>query len=350
MEPIISVIVPVYNVEPYLEECVRSLQNQTLREIEIILVDDGSPDNCPQMCDRYAGEDGRIRAIHQENGGVSAARNAGLGIARGKYVAFVDPDDWVDPDYLSILLGHMAPGGMAVCDYVWEWDLAVKSAPITGLPRECETIVLSRVEAQSSVMRSNDRKNIRNGPWGKLYDRRLIEAYQMAFGEDLTCCEDELFVIQYLSHLTAKVVWIRADIYHYRYRPQSLGNQRIQRYEKFSPQIFSEIIALERELPYIEHTPEMLRCYKTRLLAAKKAPLAIMTINGWEKDPSYKLYLREIRSGLFAYLRCGGWPFSEKICTVLCAIHPRLYYLCRTAVFYILDRKPRLWLWLQRGR
>lgn len=95
--PKVSVIVPVYNTEEYLEECIKSLLNQTLRDIEIILVDDGSPDNCPEMCDEWAKKDNRISVIHKENGGLSSARNAALDICEGEYIGFVDSDDFVEP-------------------------------------------------------------------------------------------------------------------------------------------------------------------------------------------------------------------------------------------------------------
>lgn len=98
---LISVIIPVYNVEKYLDECVNSVRNQTYRNLEIILVDDGSPDRCGSMCDAYAAEDARIRVIHRENGGLSAARNSELEIARGDFVTFVDSDDWIAGDIYS---------------------------------------------------------------------------------------------------------------------------------------------------------------------------------------------------------------------------------------------------------
>lgn len=104
LEPWVSIIVPVYKVEQYLERCVDSLRNQTLCHIEILLVDDGSPDSCPALCDQYAREDKRIRVIHKKNGGLSDARNAGIDEARGEYFAFVDSDDWVEPDMFEQLL------------------------------------------------------------------------------------------------------------------------------------------------------------------------------------------------------------------------------------------------------
>ncbi len=103
MEPLISVIVPVYKVEAYLRRCVDSLLSQTYQKTEIILVDDGSPDGCPAICDAYAGKDDRVRVIHQKNAGLSGARNAGIDAAGGEYLSFVDSDDYVAPDFIQTL-------------------------------------------------------------------------------------------------------------------------------------------------------------------------------------------------------------------------------------------------------
>ena len=103
-DPLLSVIVPVYKVEPYLNRCIDSIVSQTYRNLEIILVDDGSPDNCGRICDEYAAKDPRIQVIHQENGGLSAARNSGLDAASGEWYAFVDSDDWIDCDMYKNLI------------------------------------------------------------------------------------------------------------------------------------------------------------------------------------------------------------------------------------------------------
>ena len=99
-QPKISIIVPIYNVEKYLDECMLSLLNQTLEDIEIILVDDESPDNCPKMCDEYANKDKRVKVVHKKNGGLGLARNSGLDVATGEYVAFIDSDDFIDLDMM----------------------------------------------------------------------------------------------------------------------------------------------------------------------------------------------------------------------------------------------------------
>ena len=102
-KPKVSVIVPIYNVEKYLDRCMQSVLNQTLKDIEIIMVDDGSPDNCPSMCDEYARKDNRIKVIHKKNGGLGFARNSGLEIATGEYVAFIDSDDFIDTSMYETL-------------------------------------------------------------------------------------------------------------------------------------------------------------------------------------------------------------------------------------------------------
>ena len=124
MNDLISVIVPVYKVENYLHKCVDSIINQTYKNLEIILVDDESPDNCPKICDDYAKRDSRIKVIHKKNGGLSSARNAGLDIAKGKYIEFVDSDDYIDIEMISVLYNLLIQNqaDMSICSlqYVGE--------------------------------------------------------------------------------------------------------------------------------------------------------------------------------------------------------------------------------------
>ena len=103
----VSVIVPVYKVEKYLDECVRSILAQTYRNIEVILVDDGSPDSCPQLCDAWVKADGRVRVVHKPNGGLSSARNAGIDVAKGDYLMFIDSDDVIKPEMVEEMLASL---------------------------------------------------------------------------------------------------------------------------------------------------------------------------------------------------------------------------------------------------
>ena len=113
----VSFIVPVYRVEKYLEQCVNSVLNQTYQNIELILVDDGSPDNCPKMCDEYAFEDNRVKVVHKPNGGLSDARNAGLSVATGEYIIFMDSDDfWTSNNHLEQLMNIVKTN--SDCDFI----------------------------------------------------------------------------------------------------------------------------------------------------------------------------------------------------------------------------------------
>ena len=142
---LISVIVPVYKVEKYLDKCVQSIVNQTCKNLEIILVDDGSPDNCGAMCEAWAEKDSRIKVIHKENGGLSDARNAGLAVATGDWVAFVDSDDWVAEEMFARLLNaaknHQAD--ISACNVQFVEEGQLPDAPyVSG-----ETVCLTPKEA-----------------------------------------------------------------------------------------------------------------------------------------------------------------------------------------------------------
>ena len=128
----ISVIVPVYKVEPYLRECVDSIINQTYKNLEIILVDDGSPDNCGAICDEYAAKDSRVRVIHKENGGVSSARNAGIEAATGDYIGFVDSDDWIEPDMYENLLESLQRENAEIAAPISFYDPSARQSVLSG--------------------------------------------------------------------------------------------------------------------------------------------------------------------------------------------------------------------------
>lgn len=120
-KPLISVIIPVYKVEEYLDECVQSVLNQTYKNLEVILVDDGSPDRCPQMCDEYAKADNRVKVVHKQNGGLSDARNAGLEIATGDYIGFIDSDDFIERNMYEVLFNKLQSAGTEVISSKFIW-------------------------------------------------------------------------------------------------------------------------------------------------------------------------------------------------------------------------------------
>lgn len=167
--PEISIIVPVYKVEVYLKDCIESLLVQTFRDIEIILVDDGSPDSCGNICDEYAKKDSRIRVVHQENAGLSCARNKGVDVARGRFLCFVDSDDMVTPQYCQRLYDLLKDTSydFSVCGaYRFEDGRVPKMNQV-----EKSAYVLKNIEFFQAQLQ----RNTEFGVWNKLYRRELFE-------------------------------------------------------------------------------------------------------------------------------------------------------------------------------
>ena len=165
----ISIIVPVYKVEPYLDKCVSSIVNQTYTNLEIILVDDGSPDNCPAMCDAWAEKDSRIRAIHKPNGGLSDARNAGMAVATGELMTFVDSDDWIAPDMYEHLYQRLEEDSsdIAACGVQMVWE---DKTPSRMLTRDGNCI-LNQEEAMQAII---EESWLKQPVWYKIYKTELV--------------------------------------------------------------------------------------------------------------------------------------------------------------------------------
>lgn len=198
----ISIIVPVYKVEKYLPKCIESLMNQTCKDIEIILVDDGSPDNCGAICDKYAAKDNRIVVIHQRNAGVSAARNAGLAVARGEFIGFVDPDDWAAPEMYEGMLSQLLQSNadMAICGYDYYDEAGNKDEKRSYPLKESEIISQKEVMSRFADMPPT----IRHGVCNKLFKNNLL--YTMRFKEGLHSSEDVLFLSDYVLKIKSAVV------------------------------------------------------------------------------------------------------------------------------------------------
>lgn len=185
--PRVSVIVPVYKVEKYLPECIDSILAQTFTDFELILVDDGSPDNSGKICDDYATRDSRIRVFHKENGGVSSARNLGLDNARGKWIAFADSDDTVGEKYLENLLpsgnDELVVGGAIVV----ERDGRMRAEQRRDEVLSCRDAIRIR-----KIYRSG-------APWAKIFRRDIIAKNSLSFNENIVFSEDLVFLVDYLK-------------------------------------------------------------------------------------------------------------------------------------------------------
>ena len=204
-EPLISVIVPVYKVEPYLDKCISSIANQTYKNLEIILVDDGSPDNCPAMCDAWAEKDSRIRVIHKPNGGLSDARNAGMAVATGELMAFVDSDDWIVPDMYEYLYQRLTEDNsdIAACGVQMVWE---NKTPSRMLTRD-GNCVLNQEEAMRAII---EESWLKQPVWYKLYKTALVRDILFPKGK---CHEDVFWSYQAVG--SAKKVSVSDHVGYY---------------------------------------------------------------------------------------------------------------------------------------
>lgn len=203
---LVSLIVPVYKAEKYIDKCVESIVNQTYQNLEIILVDDGSPDNCPKICDEWAKKDSRIKVIHKENGGVSSARNVGLDNVNGEYVMFVDSDDWLEVSAVNDLL--VGRGFDFICG---SCNVICKKKIITK--------VLEKKEYDKNSLKQffKDEKGSNfyfSNPWAKLYKYSLIKENNLQFNERLKAGEDYNFNINFFSY-ARKFIALSSIIYNY---------------------------------------------------------------------------------------------------------------------------------------
>jgi len=206
----ISVIIPVYNVESYLRKCLDSVVSQTYSDLEILLINDGSLDNCGEICDEYAAKDARIKVFHKENGGVSSALNIGLRQFTGDFVGFVDSDDWVEPDLFAELLSSIDGCDISVCSYYKEQttgsEIVTNAKQIDKTPIPYENMLLY------PLMR-DDYMGFCGYMWNKLFRGNLFSGLQ--FDEQINYAQDVLLYTELVNDKKAKGRYINKPLYHY---------------------------------------------------------------------------------------------------------------------------------------
>lgn len=213
MNPIISVIVPIYKVEQYIRRCINSIISQTYRNLEIILVDDGSPDNCGKICDEYAEKDNRIIVIHKQNGGLGRARNTGIEIFKGQYVMFVDADDYLSLDCVEVLYTRITEDNceIAVGNYIKIFDNDVTKAGFCRCPE-------GRVMSRADVLSSYKPHLIYVTAWGKLYRHDIIKNISYP---TLRCGEDT-WVFGDIIKQCNRISFVNRTLYFYYQRLDSI--------------------------------------------------------------------------------------------------------------------------------
>ena len=211
--PLVSIIVPIYKVESYLRRCLDSIVHQTYTNLEIILVDDGSPDNSPQICDEYASRDNRIVVIHKKNGGLSDARNAGLDICTGEYISFIDSDDWVEKNYIETLISSAL---MQDADIViGSFDLirdnkSEASEPFQSGTFDKKEIFFKIITAQTTHLGIS---------WGKLYKKKILGGEHFPVGKT----QEDNYTSYKFIYKAHKICCVDRVLYHYFQRENSIS-------------------------------------------------------------------------------------------------------------------------------
>lgn len=239
----VSVIVPIYNVEKYIEQCVNSITSQDLEEIEIILVNDGSTDNSYEIAKKLAKSDKRIKVINQQNKGVSAARNAGLRISKGEYISFIDPDDWVEKNYLFKMYTNAKKNqcDVIVCNYMMTDG---KNSSVYKYPLK-DNILYDKESIINDIAKKIISGNIKTTVWDKLYKREFLEKNSLRFNEKIVMFEDWYFFVDLCTHMNS-FLYINENLYNYRMVNNSLSRKY---YENF----FDMIIEMnERKIIFMK--------------------------------------------------------------------------------------------------
>ena len=296
-KPLVSVIVPVYKVERYLDRCVESVLAQDLEDYELILVDDGSPDRCGEICESWAGRDRRIHVIHKENGGLSSARNAGIDNASGEYISFIDSDDWVTKEYLSYLYSLLEAGcSVTACNHTVIRKGKRKNNSDIGREKQ----VLTRKQAYEEVLFHGC---VDVSGWGKLYRKEIFK--------DLRYPEGRLF----------EDTWLFGDILN-RTEGYVFGNRSCYFYEMHGDSIVNRGFT-EKNLQYIEaaerlcslavqESPDLKTGALRRIGHAKLSVLRYMGNSGLNYAELRKKLRREILDTAPLYINDPRTPARDK--------------------------------------
>ena len=283
-EALISVIVPVYNVETYIRKCVSSITEQTYSNIEIILVDDGSTDYGGKLCDALALEDMRIRVLHKPNGGLSDARNVGLDAARGDYIAFVDSDDYIHPQMLQLLYEGIVKNGaqLSVCGFKRVWE-GQNNKNTRGGYREIEWTLLEKDEEKVKYMLGDGIHIAFTVAWNKLYKKELFAQIRYPVGK---LYEDE-FTTYKLLHRASVIAYTAVPLYFYVQRSGSIMQKAYSEKNLDIFEAFAERLEWYDKQAKYDWYCALLKIYRWRILHCIS--------RGKETDSGYKIKLRKYK-------------------------------------------------------
>lgn len=319
----ISIIVPVYNVEPYLRKCLDSILDQTYRDLEILIIDDGSTDGSGAICDEYAGKDDRIKVFHTENKGLSAARNLGLDNATGDWIGFIDSDDWIEPDMYEVLIKRAEETGADVveCGFIKDYQLSSE-----------EVSAILRIASGADTLEALIIGEIQGTVWNKIWKKNLFNTNRFPEGQEF---EDISTVYKAIQN--ASVTGVNVYSYHYTQRKDGISqnhsvknlmdnwNSHRQRYEELKGTVSTE--ACEQLL--------------------NDCAYAIARTWVWylkcEHIPKFIDSVSRFACSHYPIIGNSSWPIQLRICVFLARInHPfsyRLAYVINQIVRYLRPEK-----------
>ena len=304
MKDVVSIVIPIYNAEKYIAQCLDSILNQTYKELQVIVVNDGSKDNSLNILESYANKYSNILLIKKENGGVSSARNLGLKYASGKYLAFIDADDYVEPDYIEVLVCNIEKynADASICGF-FQHKRNKKQKQIT----RAFTIIYSQQEVMKQVLSG---KYFTGSLWNKLFKTELLK--EQIFNENIHYGEDLLFTFQYLEKCSS-VCYNTKKLYHYILNPNSIVRS------KFNTKKLSLLESLQIIIDATEKNYKDSSIYAKGWFALVNLELLFYTIRDKYKDKelqhkltsNIKINLPYLKKGkLFPYYRRALVPIA----------------------------------------
>ena len=314
----ITAVVPVYNMENYIDRCMETLLNQTYSMYEVLLVDDGSTDNSIQICEEYAQKYGdKVRCIHKINGGLSSARNCGIEYARGQYIIFPDPDDWVESDYLEHFaeLRTAYPNALVCTGYAVEYE--------NGETIHTKKDSLKKFSRQNGLLRLIQTPSMGGFAWNKLYDLRIIQDNQLRFLDDVGTKEDLDFAARYIKCIDQVVYAPNYVTYHYFQRAGSAT------WSGYSQKRFEGLHVYEKIIADNPDDAKLIRAAKRSICSASLNLLAMYLKDEIEQPYQWEVLVNNIRNNCKTVFFDSSCNIKRKMAVLAAYINP-----CLVRFFY----------------
>lgn len=306
--PLISIVVPVFKVEKYLEKNIKSILNQTFNDFELLLVNDGSPDNCGDICDKYAKIDDRIKVIHKENGGLSDARNAGIDIAIGEYLGFIDSDDYIEATMYETLYNNLMKynADISVCGYY----SCYKNTRIRN-STDNEISIMNTEEAIGNI------NKIFSGVTNKLFKRKIFNKLRFPIGK----VNEDVFILMDILTSAKKIIFSPEPKYYYIQRANSILNR------KFTPSKWDAVEAWSKNLEFVQlNYPTQKEVIEYKYLSAYISLLdSLITLKNYNNIKDYQKVRQFIKNNFMKFIMNDYIIFKRKVALGAYLICPFIY-------------------------